>query len=101
MSLIGRHTLNPTTDPAVLASRATCTAEGHRPVTFNPWHGATWCRCGELVVAGDHGVTPAPRKPERHRNLGGSPVWDDLDMRSRYLADQGWSADDIAAVLGR
>jgi len=35
------------------------------------------------------------------RPLGASPVWDDRDMRARYLADQGWSAEDISAVLGR
>lgn len=49
---------------------------------------------GHTVTAQAHPwrVTPATRMPS---------VWDDLDMRARYLTDQGWSAEDIAAVLGR
>lgn len=62
MSLIGSRTLNPTSDPQELAIRAECADAGHKPLTFNPWHDATWCRCGAEVVAGNHGVTPTPRK---------------------------------------
>ena len=61
--LVGTHTLNPTTDPVTLANRAECAATGHRPITFNPLHDATWCLCGAVVVAGNHGVTPKSRMP--------------------------------------
>lgn len=64
MSLIGTHTLNPTDDPAELAIREACAQLRHRPVTYNPWHDATWCACGVEVVAGDHGVTPEPPSEE-------------------------------------
>ena len=64
MSLIGTHTLNPTHDPAELAIREACAQLGHPPVTYNPWHDATWCACGVEVVAGDHGVTPPPPSAE-------------------------------------
>jgi hypothetical protein len=71
MSLIGSHTLTPTSDPQELATRTECANAGHRPVTFNPWHDATWCRCGAEVVADNHGLTPAPRTPPRTMHLQG------------------------------
>jgi hypothetical protein len=63
MSLIGTHTLRPTTDPTTLANRAACATAGHLPITFNPIHDATWCACGVEVIAGNHGVTPPNRMP--------------------------------------
>jgi hypothetical protein len=54
MSLIGHHTLNPTSDPSELATRAACAGDEHPPTTYNPVHDATWCRCGAVVIAGDN-----------------------------------------------
>lgn len=63
MSLIGSHALIPTTDPDELAVRAECAAAEHPPTTYNPWHGATWCRCGAVVIEGDHAPIPESRMP--------------------------------------
>lgn len=60
MSLIGRRTLVPTTDPEELIKRDECAAAEHPPAAHNPWHHATWCRCGALVVAGNQAPPPEP-----------------------------------------
>jgi hypothetical protein len=60
--LVGSHALIPTTDPDDLARRAECAAEDHPRATYNPWHDATWCRCGALVTAGNSAPIPTPRK---------------------------------------
>lgn len=64
MSLIGTHILNPTTDPITLANRAKCAEAEHAPITYNPIHDATWCLCGAVVIAGNHGRTPENRMPK-------------------------------------
>lgn len=61
MTLIGQRTLNPTTDPHDVATRAACAAADHPPLTYNPCHDATWCRCGALVTAGNSAPMPEPR----------------------------------------
>lgn len=35
-----------------------CAEHGHPGDTFNPWEGATWCLCGDVVRAGHHVVLP-------------------------------------------
>lgn len=60
-NLVGTHTLNPTTDLEELATRTSCTNDGHPRATYNPWHDATWCLCGAVVTEGDSAPIPARR----------------------------------------
>lgn len=35
-----------------------CAEYRHPPNVYNSWHGKTWCRCGDVIRAGDHTVCP-------------------------------------------
>jgi hypothetical protein len=45
----------------VLESRRECDKTGHQPMTYNPCHVLTYCRCGFVTHPGDLGVLPEPR----------------------------------------
>lgn len=101
MSLTGRHTLNPTTDPRELSLRATCAEDGHPATTYNPVQGATWCRCGADVTAGDN--APATPRISAAREvlglLGREAITDEqVDRAMGLMRRYRLTADELNAV---
>jgi hypothetical protein len=64
-------------------TRAWCVERGHPFVTYNPWLGNTWCRCGERRVQGEQPQDERAKREVFHSCTPGEPCRCYLPARAR------------------
>ncbi|QDH93401.1 hypothetical protein PP504_gp64 [Gordonia phage Dolores] len=57
-----RNTLIPAVFNEDIGVRNRCSNDRHEPVTYNPIHGFTFCRCGLITRPGDLGRHPTDQE---------------------------------------
>lgn len=55
------------------STRAWCAERGHPFVTYNPWLGSTWCRCGKRREQGEQPLDERAQWDMFHDHAPGAP----------------------------